>query len=333
LSWLGAIQIFSMFKVQKNAYAGDLLIGLSVLILAVAAFYFSVSWSFRLPEEYSELAWKINFDRVTVVFAAGFALTMSLASKHYSMSIARQFSVYVLVVFATAGFVLGLIFTLPLVACLLTALIFGVLGFSLSNTLKIESSIGNLALGFSLYLTFFISALVYLAALVYADGIGEFALWLLSDVNRVGVNGYLAFALVFVLAFWAAFDQQRELPTLLLLGVSLGLLGPIMFVGCVIPMLVKHLDLSARAHTLVSGLFGGIVLLVMATSSNLIFGGYAPALIVPLGFVGIPILLWLNRTPEKGSIINVIEVSLILVSMLVSIVVLNHLAAFAQSQA
>ena len=210
-------------------------------------------------------------------------------------------------------------------------MIASVIGFLLMSKLAFETNVGRLGLGIGLYLTLLASVLVYLAALVYADNKGEFVLWLLSDAQRVVGNGYLVLLLVFVLASWAILDQERELPTMLLLGVSVSVIGPIMFIGCLVPMIVKKMSLNQTASMLVSGLLGGAVLLAITTSSNLILGGYAPALIIPLGYVGIPVMLWLNRNHQEKGRANTVEAVLILLSVLMSFVVLGHLAGFAQN--
>ena len=320
-----------MFSNSGRSQLGNFLISLVAVVLAFTVFYVSTVWSFRLPENYQQLAWKVNFDRVAIIFASGFALAMSMASPHQTFSIKNQAVCYVCVVLAALGFVFGLAFSLPFLICLLAGVIASVIGFLLMRKATFETNVARLCLGIGLYLTFLASVLVYLAALVYAGNSGEFVLWLLSDAQRVVGNGYLVLSLVFVLASWAVLDQERELPTMLLLGVSLSVLGPVMFVGCLVPMIVKKIQLNQTASMLVSALLGGMVLLAITTSSNLILGGYAPALIIPLGYVGIPVMLWLNRAHQEKGRANTVEAVLILLSVIVSFVVLAHLAGFAQN--
>ena len=320
-----------MFSIDVRSQPSNVLITVVAVVVAFTVFYISMVWSFRLPENYQQLAWKVNFDRIAIIFASGFALAMSMASQHQNLSIKNQAVCYVCVVLAALGFVLGLAFSLPLLICLLAGGIASVIGFLMMSKLAFETNVARLGLGIGLYLTFLASVLVYLAALVYAGNNGGFVLWLLSDAQRVVGNGYFVLSLVFVLASWAILDQERELPTMLLLGVSVSVIGPVMFIGCLAPMIVKKMPLNQTATMLVSGLLGGTVLLAITTSSNVILGGYAPALIIPLGYVGIPVMLWLNRNHQEKGRVNTVEVVLILLSVIMSFVVFGHLASFAQN--
>ena len=318
-----------MHKTQILGGETRVFIGLCVLALVLASVILSIYSSFRMPQGYTQLAWQLNFDRTAVIFSAGFALAISLASNHFQNSAEKQFSAYALIVLSAGGFVLGLVFSWPLLICSFLALAMGGSGFYLSAKLTVTSPASNLILGISLYILFFISVAVYLAAAVFAGDEGGVVLWLLSDASRVGVNGYLALCAIFLISIWLLFADKRELPSLLLLGLSVGLLGPIMFVGWLAPTLVERLGLGDKGHLLVSGLLGGVALVLVATISSLALGGYAPALIVPLGFISIPVILWLSRSPKLGSLCSLLEVTLIVISFSMSLAVVWHLAGFA----
>lgn len=304
-------------------------VGLCVLSLAVASAYFSLYSSFRLPHELSQLAWQLNFDRTAIVFSAGFALTMSLASNHVENTIEKHLSAYAFVILSVCGFVLALALAWPLFSGVFFALLLGLSGCYFVAKFERTLSTSKLMLGISLYILFFLSVLAYLGALVFADGSAGVVLWLLSDVSRVGVNGYLALCVLALISTWLLLSGKREFPSLLLLGLSIGLLGPIMFIGLLVPRIVKPLPFGERGYLLVSGIVGGAALILVSASNSLILGGYAPALIVPLGLMGIPAVLWISRSPKQGEPASMIEALLIMLCFAVSVVVVWHLASFA----
>lgn len=301
--------------------------------LAVAVFYYSVFTSFRLTEPTIQLAWQLNFDRTAITFSAGFALAMSLASTRLQYPLSKHISVYVSIVLFAAGLLLGLALSWPPIISTLAGLTLGLAGFYLAGKLTAASPNNNVLLGVGLYSVFLISVVSYLAAVVFADGIGGITLWLFADISRVGVNGYAALCAVSIAAIWLLLSQRSEVASLCLLGLSIGLLGPIMFVGYLVPRLVKRFALSEKKHALVSGFLGGASLTLISLANSLTLGGYAPALIVPLGFIGIPLLLWLSRSHEKQALASASEIMLILLAILISVAIFWHLARFAQQLA
>lgn len=322
-----------MFKSQITGSASALSIVLFTASIAMAVFYFSIIASFRMPLDFSGLAWQLHFDRSATVFAAGFALCISLASSPLEISPAKHIGIYAIIVLGSAGLVLGLVLAWPVPLCLILALAFAACSVFVMPKLNESSPENPLVLGIFLYFVFMVSVATYLAALVYTDGLGGFVRWLFLDISLVGVNGATALSLVFLLSIWLLLPRQRELPSLILLGLSVGLLGPIMFVGYLIPTWVQRLTLGRRAQLLVSGLIGGGALSLLSTSNYIMLGGYAPALIIPLGFISIPAVLWLCRSAQKISVPSISETILQLTIIVVSVAVAWHLAVYAHKLA
>lgn len=319
-----------MFEPRPVSHVFTLAVYLLVLCFAIGAFYFSLISGFRLPENYSQLAWQLNFDRTAITFSAGFALAASLVSGRIQNSLANNIRIYIVVVLTAAGLVLGAALSWPKIICILLALGLGLIGFYLSGKLTFPSPANNLVLAPSLYVVFLISVVSYFTGLVFVDDLGGAALWLLADTSRVAVNGVASLCAVFSLTVWLLVAQQREMPSRLLLSLSIGLLGPIMFIAYLVPTLVKKLALSQTRHILVSGLLSGALLTLISTLNSLMLGGYAPALIIPLGFVSIPVLLWLSRAPQKRPWRSALDAVLIMLIVLLSIAVVWHLASFAE---
>ena len=318
-----------MVKSQTLGVDATVLIVFCVLGIALASIFFSIYSSFRLPENFTQLAWQLNFDRTVVVFSAGFALVVSFASNSFQNTVEKQVGAYAFLVLSASGFAFGQAFSWPLIPSAVLALALGISAFYVSMKLRVTSPASNLVLGISLYILFFISVAAYFAADLLTGDSGSLILWLLSDVSRIGVNGYYAAFAVLLASLWLFFADKQDVPAILLLGLSIGLLGPIVFLGWLLPTLVKRLLLGEKAYLLVSGLIGGAILVLISTVNSLAFGGYAPALIIPLGFIGIPSILWLSRLPKKGSLISLLEIALILVSFVFSVIVVWHLADFA----
>jgi hypothetical protein len=300
---------------------------------AIGVFYLSVISSFRIADLTFGEAWELNFHRTAITFSAGFALVIGFASNSVQLPVAKHISSYIALVLFSAGLMLGQTLSWPIIISILSGVSFGAFGFWSTEKLEVNSPLKNLLLGFVLYAVFVTSVVVYLTAVGFTDGFSGIVLWLFSDASQGGNNGYIALACVFLAALWLVYSQRKQALSLIMLGLSLGLLGPIMFIGFLIPYYVQGLDLEQKKHMLVSGLVGGAILTTISTVSSMALGGYSPALMIPISFISIPLLLWLSRSPHKSALGSISETLLILLSMVMSAGVIWHLAAFVQIQA
>jgi len=306
---------------------------LSAGCIAAAAWYFAIALSFRIPVDAPQLQWELNFDRAATLFSAGFAVAMSSASNDRQLSLSRHIGVYVFIVLGTAGLIAGLALSWPFLPCMLLGLSLGFAGSHLSTRLFYKSPVNIFFLAVFLYLVFFTSVVTYLAALGFTDGLGVVAMWLLVDVSRVDTDGYAAIAVVSFVAIWLLLSRAKEFPSFILSGLSMGLLGPLMFIGYLALLTVKRLGLGANQRMFLSGILGGSIVMLISAANTLMLGGYAPALIVPLGFVSIPVLLWLSRFSVKSSLTSLSERLLISLVVLISVAIIWHLTGFAHQLA
>lgn len=306
------------------------IVGLSVLALILM----SMS-SFRLGVNDLEFAWQVNFTRVAVAAVGGlsFAVVGGLIESKRNALI--QIFGFGFVTSVSSIVLIGVTLDWPLVLIIGLALLGAGAMVLITKLATKEYSSANLVLSLVLGLSLVLSMLNFIGISTLDDATGSILRWLQGDLYSAGI--YSAWSLPFAafLLGWLLFSTAKELPACLLLGLGLGACGPLFFVPLLVPILVRKLTnlKQGRLFLLSCGISGAMFVVLADTLPRLLLGGYAPALIVPIALVSIPIVLWWNRlrvlaiypSAKRGKI----EAILILLWVALTVFVFYHIVEYA----
>ncbi len=315
----------------KNVQTFALILG-SVLVMTVV-------WlsSFRLGVGNIELAWHVNFDRFVLAVAAGIAFAGSGAligatSAHIRFHILG----FTIVSTASSAILSGALWGLSWGVIVPSSAIVGTLTWVIASPVLQYKKNTNLWSAALLVGAFSLSVINFLLASSVGGTFGKLVYWLQGDLLEASDYSFLALVLSLALFTWTLISKSKEVPASLLLGLGVGVIGPIFFVACVVPFFVRSLiKCSGETRFLTSCAALGALFLVLADSiPRLLIGGYSPSLIIAIGLVSIPYLLYCQRNrllldfPSRGR--GIIEAGIILFWSVGSVFVLFHLVQFAQ---
>ena len=282
-------------------------IAIVLLALGFVGLCYAYFNSYRLGLINSDLAFAANFDRMVAGAAVGVAAAVIGALHPVASKIQNHVLGFVLVSSFSAVMLLGVYFELP------TALVFLVAAGSLPIVYKLTALLrsttsASVYIPLLLTLSFLLSIVSFIGASMAGGIVGGLIFWLQGDLSSVG--GYAPFSLIICLSLlvWLIKDKSNEVPLLLLLGIGLAIAGPLFFVGCLVPLLVKRFveEASYSLFLLTSTGMGAFAVVLADAVPRLLLGGYAPALIVPVALVSIPIILMLQNSVDSGSAISTV---------------------------
>jgi len=305
---------------------------LVVLLSALAGLFLMWSFTsgFRLSTAEAGLAWQANSTRLIVIFAAGFAQCAGLAVLKPSFGLQHHTRLYLCLVAVCVVFAASSHLPAPVWLAILLAVLTASLAFYLSRKIETSNAFGRLVLGVVLYVAFFVSAAVYFAASAQSDNaLGGVVLWLFSSADVSAYSATWVLAALFTLI--AALIGAKEIGAVSVsaIAVSIGLVGPLVFVGYFAALILPS-QMSLRSRALMAGLLGGTFIVATASLTQLLFGGYSPALIIPLAFFFIPLVLWRCRYDANEKPASIFEKLLLVLVACVSIGVVMHIAKYAQ---
>lgn len=312
--------------------------GISLLVaVSLGVLVWSFTSGFRLNSDEISLAWQANSTRLMILFAAGFSQCAGFAALKTSVSLRQHIRFYLCLVSGCAALIAASIMSLQF--WLMALLVVTAIGFTfyLSRKLNTQTSLGRLILGVVLYGVFFLSIAVYFAASTQGDGIyGGFVLWLFSSPDISNHSAIWAVLSIFGLIASLMLVKQNDLLAISAIGIAIGLVGPLIFVSY-FALLVLPAHLGLRSKILTAGLLGGTFLVATSSAVQLMFGGYVPALIIPLAFVFIPFVLLFSGCQSKVSkqvTLNqtnrIFERILLAIIALISLAVVLHVNRYAQ---
>ncbi|MDJ0787307.1 MAG: iron chelate uptake ABC transporter family permease subunit [Myxococcota bacterium] len=265
--------------------------------------------SFRVPFGSLDPAFAAHLDRLLAAAAAGLALAAAGALRERTGESAplREPLWFALSTGAAGGFVLGASLWETPAAGWLLALVGGGVSALLVAALDRSGRAWNLALGFVLA-TMGIAAVPTVLVAATLGAAGGPAFWLLGDVSHAaGLGAPLVLGLsalgcgaAATVASAARLGERTELArttAVLLLGLGIGIAGPIAFVAWFAPWVVRSVSpaLSAAAQVALAGLVGAGSMMAADSIPRALIGGYAPPLNLCIGLVAIPTFLFWNR--------------------------------------
>jgi len=279
--------------------AGLVLVAGSLLV-ALAAFLLS----FRVPFPAFDVAVHANAGRMLAAAAAGMAFAVAAVLRGGSGRALREAYVFALAIGGAAGIGIGLKLVGGAAAGVAVGVAAAVAAIGLVRVVDGQSRFVNFGLALVLVALFVVAIPAYLAASTDYRGLGGVALWLLGDVSRAhGAGAVLAFVLATVgcaAAAWNVGEGRRnsETPAILLVGLGVGIAGPVAFVGWAAASLARAAagpTLPRSRQVILAAVAGAALLMLADAVSRFLVGGYAPPLNVTIAFVAIPAFLWWNR--------------------------------------
>ncbi len=292
---------------MRNGDRSSNAIALLLLALGFVGLCYAYFNTYRLGLINSDLAFAANFDRMVAGAAVGVAAAVIGALHPVAFKIQNHVLGFVLVSSFSTVMLLAVYFELP------TALVFLVAAGSLPIVYKLTALLRNktsasVYIPLLLTLSFLLSVVAFIGASIAGGNVGGLIFWLQGDLSSVGGYAPLSLIICLSLLVWLIKDKSNEVPLLLLLGIGLAIAGPLLFVGCLVPLLVKRLvdESSSSLFLLTSAGMGAIAIVLAEAIPRLLLGGYAPTLIVPIALVSIPIILMLQNSVESGSAVSII---------------------------
>jgi len=312
----------------------------ALAILAIAGIALLWMSSFRTGFTSIEHAWQANLARIASAAAAGIAFASAGAFLDSASSkIRTHIRGFASLSVASSIFLLGAFWQWSLILTIPASVIIGTLLFFLVGVALQPKKSANLWSALILGIAFLLTSINFVAASSIGDFPGELVHWLQGDFLEAGNYSYLALVLSLCLLAWLISSKSSELPISLLLGLGIGIAGPVFFIGWLVPMLVRRFaDLDHGALLVVtSGLIGALFVVSADAIPRLLIGGYSPGLAVPIALVSIPVLLWHQRLallPEFPSATRaVVEAGLILFWLVGFSFILYHIVHFASQAA
>ena len=324
--------MFSQRGMQpRSAYLG-LLIAASVGLLA-----WSFATGFRLTSDEIALAWQANGTRLTILFAAGFAQCAGLAALKTKFGLSQHIRFYLCLVLICSALIAMALMSMQIWLAALMLITTAVLAYYLSGKLELKTSLGRLVLAVILYAVFFLSIAVYFAASTQADGVyGGLVLWLFSNANTPSQSATWVLLSTSLLIASLMVVKEKGLLAISTIAVGVGLIGPLIFIAY-FALLVLPRGLELRSKMVAAGLLGGTFIVVISSIVQLMFGGYAPALIIPLAFVFIPWALLCSSCQTEGTKqvapnrkSRLVERTLVAIVVVISLAVILHVKQYAQ---
>ncbi len=315
----------------RSAHLG-LLIAASVVILA-----WSFATGFRLANDEIILAWQVNGNRLANLFIAGFAQCAGLAALKTKFGLSQHIRLYLCLVLICSALIVASIVSMQIWLAALLVIAITVCSIYLSDKIELHTSLGRLTLGVTLYAVFFLNIVVYFAASTQGDDVfGGLVLWLFSNASAQSQSATWVMLPMSILIASLIVVKEKDLLAIVTIAVGVGLAGPLLFIPYFV-LLVLPTGMDPRYKILTSGLLGGTFVVATSSIVQLMFGGYAPALIIPVVFVLIPLILFYSGVRIEstnrgfhGQESRNFERALLAIIVAISLAVVLHVNEFAQ---
>lgn len=314
----------------------------SVSLIIVSIVGIGLAWfaSFRLGIANLEFAWQVNFERLALALTAGLAFGGCGAEMGYHRKYIKTHIIgFALISTMSAAWLAGAFGEWPLLLTVLASVAIGVVTYLLvSFALKPRWSM-NLWSALILLTAFGLTVANFLAASLLGGKSGKLVYWLQGSL--FDANGYSAVVLLLglILFAWLLSAKVKDIPVSLLIGLGIGIAGPLFFVACVVPLLVRSLSGSTegRLFVITCAAVGALLVVLADSAPSLLIGGYSPSLLVPISLVSIPILLHFQRAMVRRDFPSqtreLVETGIIVAWLVGSLFVIFHIVQFASSAA
>jgi iron complex transport system permease protein len=231
--------------------------------------------------------------------SAGAAVAVAGALRGAAGRPVREAYVFAISTGGAVGVAAGLVLAGGPAAAVALALLGAAAAVALVRLVDGRRRIANLGVFLVLFPLLLAATPAYMAAMTQIDGFGGAAIWLLGDVSRAhGIGAVLVALAALALIALAGLGPERfrAAASALLLGLSVGVAGPIAFVGSMIPALVRTAarGVSLQGLVALSALAGAAAVMLADAVPRWLIGGYAPPLNVAIGNVALPAFLWWN---------------------------------------
>ncbi len=307
---------------------------IAVITLAVAGIVVSWLSSYRIGWVDMSFGWHASFDRTASAVAVGIAFA-STASTSIALSDFRNHVIgFAAITIASSTILLGILLDWWWGVNVIASLI-GAVAMIYFSKYTLHQQNRNVWATLILSVAIFLCVFNFIAAASVAGDIGKIVFWSQGDLLQAGSYSSLGLLLSVTLFVWLLKSDSKEVPAALLFGLGIGMAGPLFFVGCLIPQLVrKCLGADRGALYLVASAATGALLVVLVDSiPRLLLGGYSPTLIIPIAVVSIPLLLCFERSKALSTFPNnrraAVEAILIGLWVVGFIVLFFHIIDFA----
>ncbi len=253
--------------------------------------------SYRLGFISLDFAWQSNLDRTATAAAAGLALgSVGAVFGHHAAMLRYHVVGFAVVSLMTTVALVSSLFEVAWFIAILISLPFGYVAYFAVKRVTRFARHQNVWFAFILTLSFFLSAASFLIASTLDNLLAYSVLWLQGDLSSLDESSFLVLLLSFALMCWLTLTDSKQSAAILLMGLGVGIAGPMFLVSYLIPMLVNRLvPAQGRLWIVSCGAFGALFLVLADALPRLFLGGYAPSLVIPIAIVAIPISLWLHR--------------------------------------
>jgi len=311
---------------------------IALLILALGGIALTWLMSFRLGIVDINFAWRSNLDRTATAAAAGIAFAVSGAVSSNALANTKTHILgFTLVSVVSSLLLLGAFLDWGLALTVIASLtVTAVIYFCVAYALRERKTI-NLWSALILSICFVLAVLNYVGASTSESPLGSLALWVQGNLYNVGHFSYLALLLSLSLLTWLIAAKSKETPTILLVGLGVGIAGPVFFLGWLVPTLVRKLlaDHNENLFLVCCAATGALFVVLADAIPRLLIGGYAPSLAIPISIVSIPLLLWSQRSTTlvkfPSKLRSIFESGFILLWVFGFIYTVTHLTKFASS--
>ncbi len=291
----------SSSSASKVTFASLAIIGLLV---------FAVSSSYRLGLVDLSFVWQVNVQRYAPLLAAGLAFGLLGAMRSSFSKLGTHVLGFSLVATVSSLLLLGQLVFENWWAGLIGAGFF--IAALLFSARKYYSSLDQGSVLILVSLVAFgllLSIANYLGAAFVGGQIGSLIFWSQGYPFAFGSFGVWMLPACLVLMIVALRSSDKELPQLLLMGLGLGVVGPLFFIAYLAPLIASAVisNKDSRWLLLLSALLGALIVAFAHLIPSLLIGGYTPSLIIPIAALALPLIVWNSRQSSDTASKNILK--------------------------
>jgi len=266
-------------------------------LLCLCVVVFALTSNYRVIEFDTAYIWQVSLPRVLVAVSAGIAFGVAGATvktRKHSLLHAIAYAISMSVV---SGLLLADMAGWNVLGGLGLSILFITLVGGLSKLVFRDSATSTVTLAVLLGLAFSLNVFAYAGASVTTGALSAVSKWVLGELaysTHISVVGLVS---VSSLAILVAYSKWQNWTLPLLVGIGLGMAGPLFFVGWLAPTLLGLLNQQLSKSSLVFGsaLIGASLVVLMDSLPRLLLGGYAPPLSVSLAVFATPVVIWCHH--------------------------------------
>lgn len=318
---------------------------LTIIGLIIAACYLiftAYAYSFRVDDLSLVPNLNINTYRWLLLLLGGLAFGVSSAATLNENTLINHVRYYsVLMVMVLFYFIIKWWLDASLIALMVGILIAVVWNYFCARILRSRSS-QNIVMIALLIVSFFLSVFVFGFASAAVEPERAFWHWLFGDLNLFknssSVQMVIAALIVCALTTAICLRPKQQTIAVLLLGVAVGLLGAVFFVGAaaasIAACMSSRLTLTKPSSYLISGLLAAAFVVSADSLPRLLVGGYSPFLMITTAVLMMPLVIFLQllqtNIVNKSQILIVVEWLMLVIMASTSVLIIWHLNQFAQ---